>query len=133
MGNVIPIEQIEGRSYQGRELLVNRYLPRFKKSQLTAYILWFLLGTVGGHRFYLKQWKVGLAILSFWLLIPISTLFFVSNFYSGNSELLALIPEIFRYIFIGFILVEGVFLFIKVGEYNNKLHEQLKTEAGLND
>ena len=133
MGRIIPIDQVERRSTQGRELLVNRYLPRFKKSQLIAYTLWFLLGTVGAHRFYLKQWKVGLAIVLFWLLVPLSTLFLVSKFNTDNSELLLLVPEIFRYLLLGFILVEGAFLFSMVTRYNSELLMRLKTEANLHD
>jgi len=133
MVRIIPINQVENRSYQARELLVKRYLPRFKKSQLIAYTLWFLLGTVGAHRFYLKQWKVGLAILMFWLLVPLSVLFLVSKMNTGNSELLSLIPEMFKYMFLGFILVEGVFLFSKVSHYNEKLFMKLRAEADLDD
>lgn len=38
------------------------------KSMAVAYILWFLIGTFGGHKFYLKQNSAGLVYLSLGLL-----------------------------------------------------------------
>jgi TM2 domain-containing membrane protein YozV len=34
-----------------------------KKKKITAYILLFLMGSLGVHRFYLGRWKIGLLFL----------------------------------------------------------------------
>jgi TM2 domain-containing membrane protein YozV len=44
-----------------------------KRSAGIAYLLWFLLGSLGAHRFYLKRYGSGAAILIITLLsIPLS-------------------------------------------------------------
>lgn len=39
-----------------------------KKSVFVAYLLWFFLGGVGAHRFYLKRTGSAIAMLVIWLL-----------------------------------------------------------------
>lgn len=41
-------------------LLVNSEIEKRKKNTVVAYLLWFFLGTVGGHRYYFG--KIGSAI-----------------------------------------------------------------------
>lgn len=35
-----------------------------RKSTAVAYLLWFFLGSIGAHRFYLGSWGIGLLILA---------------------------------------------------------------------
>ncbi|MDT8405782.1 MAG: TM2 domain-containing protein [Methylococcales bacterium] len=49
--------------------LVGTYLtPEPVKSQLTAVLLALFTGMVGGHRFYLGYWQIGLAMVAFTLI-----------------------------------------------------------------
>lgn len=38
---------------------------RKPKRTLIAYILWFVLGAVGGHRFYIRKFKSAFAIIAY--------------------------------------------------------------------
>lgn len=43
-----------------QQLVVEARVANEKKSAAIAYILWFFLGTIALHSFYLGQWKIGL-------------------------------------------------------------------------
>lgn len=44
-----------------------------KKSMLVAYILWFVLGSFAGHRFYLHHYKMAIFMLLCWPLALITS------------------------------------------------------------
>ncbi|RUT12396.1 hypothetical protein DSM107010_24060 [Chroococcidiopsis cubana SAG 39.79] len=55
-----------------RELIIfNAELERKRKSTATAYILYFILGSIGGHKFYIGKPFIGFLYL---LLLSLSTL-----------------------------------------------------------
>ena len=59
------------RAARRRGRVVRRGDRRADPSKPTATLLAFALGGVGAHRFYLGQWKTGLAMLLFWwTLVP---------------------------------------------------------------
>ncbi|CAD2072002.1 TM2 domain-containing protein [Phocicoccus pinnipedialis] len=45
------------------KIYVESYVENNKKSMLLAYLLWFFLGMLGIHRFYLGRWISGLILL----------------------------------------------------------------------
>ena len=51
-----------------QQMLVEQKLQNEKKSMGVAYLLWFFLGTLGGHRFYLGRSGTGAVMLVLWLL-----------------------------------------------------------------
>ena len=73
------------RQLGDRELAIfNAELDRERKSSGTAYLLWFFLGGIGGHNFYLGKpiWGLlyaGLSILGF-------SMFFAGALVAGTSE-----------------------------------------------
>jgi TM2 domain-containing membrane protein YozV len=70
-----------------------------KKTALTAYLLWFFVGILGGHNFYLKRTGVavtqlilsitviGLAITVFWVLVDA---FLIPGWVRNQNNLLAM-------------------------------------------
>lgn len=80
-----------------------------KKSAGVAYLLWFLFGLFGGHRFYLDRAGSGFAILA----LTIGS-FFVA--FTGIP--LLLVPII--WVFIDLFLIPGM-----TRDYNMKLAQQL--------
>jgi TM2 domain-containing membrane protein YozV len=78
-----------------------------KKSTGVAYLLWFLFGMLGVHRFYLGYNGSGAAIL-------ILTLFSILLSFVGIGLVLIFIPII--WVFIDLFLIPGM-----AREYNNRL------------
>ena len=63
-----------GRSHRDAQAMM-RYDAN-KKSVGVAYVLWFFFGSLGGHRFYLKQTGTAIAMLLIFLIsIPLSFAF----------------------------------------------------------
>lgn len=133
MGKIIPDDIIIGdRSEQARELIVKRYFMRIKKSQIIAYVLWFLLGVVGAHRFYLKQWKQGgLLILLFIAVSLLSASYEVQGYLNLSSSDIS-ISYFFRLILIVVFLAEGLFLYSRVKKSNQSIRDILLEDVGLN-
>ncbi|MDZ4874896.1 MAG: hypothetical protein CLLPBCKN_004292 [Chroococcidiopsis cubana SAG 39.79] len=67
------MNSIEAQKYlTDRELIIfNAELERKRKSTATAYILYFILGSIGGHKFYIGKPFIGFLYL---LLLSLSTL-----------------------------------------------------------
>ena len=66
MANELPAGMRQSIQQQGGLSSDTRALMLFeanKKSALTAYLLWFFLGLLGGHNFYLKRTGVAVAQL----------------------------------------------------------------------
>ncbi len=82
-----------------------------KKSLIVAYLLWFFLGTLGGHRFYLGRIGSAVAILLLtiisWLL-TIVAVGFVGFFVVGV-----------------WVLVDALLIPSMIRSYNNRLIAQL--------
>ena len=83
-----------------------------KKSAGIAYVLWFFLGLLGAHRFYLSRRGTGAAIL---ILTIVSILLMVVVI----GGLLLVIPAI--WVFVDAFLIPGM-----ARAYNNRLIERLK-------
>ena len=47
-----------------------------RKSAFIAYLLWFFLGTLGAHRFYLRA-RLGVAMLGLWVLSAMTALILI--------------------------------------------------------
>lgn len=80
----------QGLNSQQLTLLNGEYEDK-KKTPLLAYLLWFFFGTLGGHRYYLGDIGMGIAMtltlggLGFWALIDV---FFIGKrIQSKNSKL----------------------------------------------
>lgn len=82
-----------------------------KKSTATAYILWFFLGMLGAHRFYLDETGTGAAIL---ILTLVSVLLMVVAI--GFATIL--IPVV--WVFVDLFLIPGL-----VRTHNNELAARL--------
>lgn len=65
------------------------------KSIVLAYVCWFLLGGLGLHKFYLEQWKLGFAYLTFTIVGSFCTFFFGVGGPFGFVILVALIIDLF--------------------------------------
>ncbi|MBD3887657.1 TM2 domain-containing protein [Phormidium tenue FACHB-886] len=64
-----------------RELIIfNSELDRKRKSTATAYILYFLLGTIGGHKFYMGKPLTGFFYI---ILLSLGFLFMLGGFASA--------------------------------------------------
>lgn len=48
-----------------------------KKSAVVAYLLWFFLGWLGAHRFYLRRYLSGLIMFALWAVGTLLTVVFV--------------------------------------------------------
>jgi len=46
-----------------RALYIEQRIANERKSALVAYLLWFFVGMLGAHRFYLGRWVSGLIML----------------------------------------------------------------------
>ncbi len=89
------IQQQGGLSSDTRALLL---FEANKKTALVAYLLWFFLGLLGGHNFYLKRTGVavtqliltltlvGMAITIFWVLVDA---FLIPGWVRTQNNLLA--------------------------------------------
>lgn len=53
---------------------VDAYVQKHKPRNSTAYILWFLFGTLGGHRYYLRSIESGIMMALFVILFPYFTI-----------------------------------------------------------
>lgn len=80
-----------------------------KKSMLIAYLLWFFLGTLAVHRFYLGASKSALVMLAMWLVFGA-----LSGMTLGIFGFLLLIPGI--WLFLDLFLIPGI-----VRDKNNEL------------
>lgn len=60
-------------------LLMMRYDAN-KKSALVAYLLWFFVGSLGGHRFYLGRTGSAIALLSITVLSVLLTVILIGFF-----------------------------------------------------
>lgn len=72
-----------------------------KKSMLIAYLLWFFLGTLAVHRFYLGATKSALVMLTMWLVFGA-----LSGATFGVFGFLLLIPGI--WLFLDLFLIPGI-------------------------
>jgi len=50
------------------EMLVEQKIAKARKSSGTAYLIWFFLGSFGGHRFYLGRPISACLMLGLWLI-----------------------------------------------------------------
>lgn len=50
-----------------QQILIEQRLQNEKKSTGVAYLIWFFLGGLGGHRFYLGRTSSGVVMLVLWL------------------------------------------------------------------
>src|SRR5690625_2339690 len=74
--------------------IVQSEMENKKKSMVVAYLLWFFLGGLGGHRFYIGKTGTALVMLGIWLLGWLTTI-----------------------IFIGFILIFAVYVWVIVDAF----------------
>ncbi|RHW49747.1 TM2 domain-containing protein [Bombilactobacillus bombi] len=66
MNNKILFNQLTNEE----KLLVNSEIEKRRKNPVIAYLLWFLLGFMGGHRYYMGKTGSAVAMtLIFWLLV----------------------------------------------------------------
>lgn|SRR5699024_9970757 len=62
--------------------IVNSELENQKKSMLVAYLIWFFLGGLGVHRFYVGKTGSGVAMLGLWVLGMLTTwILFIGFFF----------------------------------------------------
>ena len=52
---------------------VDAYVQKHKPRKSVAYILWFLFGTIGGHRYYLRSIESGIMMALFVIVFPYFT------------------------------------------------------------
>ncbi|SMO83358.1 TM2 domain-containing protein [Melghirimyces algeriensis] len=81
------------RDLTGEQLsMVHSELERRKKSKGVLYLMWFFLGLIGGHRFYLGDIGLGVAMLFFgWLTFgiwPFIDVFFIGSRLEKKTEML---------------------------------------------
>jgi TM2 domain-containing membrane protein YozV len=83
-----------------------------KRSAVVAYILWFFLGTLGAHRFYLARYMSGTVLLLLSLIsLPLS-LILIGHFGFGIVGI---------WLFIDLFLIPGM-----TSDYNNRLIASLR-------
>ena len=143
MDRLIPERVLVNRNEEERQKIANQYYQSYKKSQTTAYLLLLFLGYLGAHRFYLKNWILGLVILVFWTFISIKAMIEFFKFKPNSPidlslEVTALYLEVFPPIFVFgqilgllFIIIEAIFLFSNVLKYNSGLFEKIQNEVGF--
>ncbi|MGE5703685.1 MAG: TM2 domain-containing protein [Clostridia bacterium] len=51
-----------------QQLMVNAEFEKKKKSKGIAYLLWFLLGSLGGHRFYVGDIGLAIGLIVVWII-----------------------------------------------------------------
>jgi TM2 domain-containing membrane protein YozV len=101
MASEIPVGMRQATQQQGGLSNDTRALMLFeanKKTALVAYLLWFFLGLLGGHNFYLKRTgvavaqliltltAVGIVITGFWALVDA---FLIPGWVRNQNNLLA--------------------------------------------
>jgi TM2 domain-containing membrane protein YozV len=82
-----------------------------KKSAVVAYVLWFLFGSVGGHRFYLK--RIGTAVTMLLIFVVSIPLAFVGIGFVG-------LGVVWFWVILDAFLIPGI-----ARDYNNKLISEL--------
>ncbi len=106
LGLSLPLAEI----YQGANL--NEKSDANKRSAVVAYILWFFLGTLGAHRFYLARYMSGTVLLLLSLIsLPLS-LILIGHFGFGIVGI---------WLFIDLFLIPGM-----TSDYNNRLIASLR-------
>lgn len=127
MGKYVPEFVLENRSELGRQLLSDRYFLIHRKKLLTALVLFFIVGGLGVHRFYFKQWiwgaiVIGVSIL--FLCIP----FFEETMTNGEGSFLLILAPI---PVLAFFVFEFAMIFRNTKMYNAILANEIKSEAGV--
>lgn len=97
-------------------MILDLETSREYKSTGITYLLYFLLGTVGGHKFYLKQYLLGVLYLSITIFI-IPVFFFSAMINDSASVLFLLLP-----MFLGLaLLVDLITIPYQVRKHNEKI------------
>lgn len=89
-GGVLMNNLLSKQGLSGQELqLLGTEMDKKKKSTAAAWLLWFFLGGLGGHRYYLGKFKTGIAQtltlggLGIWALIDA---FFINGMLRKENE-----------------------------------------------
>ena len=73
------------------QMLIEQRVTNEAKSVGVAYLLWFFLGTLGGHRFYLGRIGTGILMLALFVIGLITAVAGVGFIFIGIAGLWALI------------------------------------------
>ena len=97
----------------------------YRKSRLTAYLLWLLLGVVGAHRFYLRMKPSGFGMLS---LVCVAAATFYSQDLLGFANEVLIVTGATLLLLVTWVLVDVFRIPGFVREYNDQLLRQLSGE-----
>ena len=122
---IVPEIIVANRNEFSRKSIAKRYHKRFQKSHMIAYTLWFILCSLGAHRFYLKQWSAG------FILIIVSWVLFLCMFVIHPELEFTELGLIAWLLGVVIFILEGVLLYRNVNKYNSQLMEQINDEVGL--
>ena len=128
---------VKGRSELGRQLTMERYYNRGFRRVWIAYFWLLMLGGVAAHRFYLRKWKSGIALL---LLVWVPTIALIALTstadpqLNSNNDLYKTALEIFRYvpaIFLLIIIIEIISIPFLTTSANRNLKKKLLRDFQL--
>jgi len=71
--------------------ILNSEMEKHKKSTTVAYLLWFFLGSLGAHKFYLRNTMMGIIYLVLFILGAATTAIGIGFFFYGILGVLLLV------------------------------------------
>lgn len=107
MSNIALKQQLDAKQLS----IVQSELENKKKSMVVAYLLWFFLGGLGGHRFYTGKPGSALIMLGLWLF--------------GWATTFILIGFIFLFIVYIWVIIDAFTLHNEIHRLNSKLERQI--------
>ena len=98
----------------------------YRKSRLTAYVLWLLLGVVGAHRFYLRMKPSGFGMLA---LLCVAAATFFARRLPGFADENLIVTGAALLLLAAWVLVDVLRIPGFVRQHNDRLLRQLSGEC----
>ena len=93
-----------------------------RKSRLTAYVLWLLLGVAGAHRFYLRMKPSGFGMLA---LVCVAAATFFARHLPGFTDEILIVSGTTLLLLVTWVLADALRVPGFVQAYNDRLIRQL--------
>ena len=96
-----------------QKLYIEQYISNEKKSLIVAYILWFFLGAVGAHRFYVGKTITGILMI---VVLIISGILTLVTF--GLATAVTMLPITIWWV------IDAVLVIFMIKNYNRRLRRE---------
>lgn len=107
MSNISLKQELDSRQLA----IAQSELENKKKSTVIAYVLWFFLGSFGGHRYFVGKIGSGIAMAALWLIGVLTTWLFIGF--------------LFLAILYVWVIIDAFLLHGWVSRYNERLEREI--------